>query len=141
MRLSNKRVLEDLDEDLVDVLGKIDIIVGNQEEMYDLTMMLQWIPSEMSYIELAKRIATEMMYDQHGVRRVIMTRGANPTIYATSEGESGEVPVAVTSAHPAKLVATGVSDAFAGGFLATLAAKPDDLAFFCRLGAQGRQPS
>lgn len=136
MGLSNKRVLDDFGEDLVDVLEKLDVIIGNQEEMYDLAMMLQWVPGEMSDMELAKKIATEMMYDQHGVRRVIMTRGAEPIIYATSAGESGEVPVVANCAHSAKLVATGAGDAFAGGFLAAMAAKPDDLAFCCRLGAQ-----
>ncbi|TPP45661.1 pfkB carbohydrate kinase family protein [Leishmania donovani] len=126
MGLSNKRVLDDFGEDLVDVLGKLDIITGNQEEIHDLAMMLQWVPSEMSDMELAKKIATETMPDQHGVRRVIMTHGVEPIIYATSAGESGE----------AKLMATDAGDAFAGGFLAAMAAKPDDLAFCCRLGAQ-----
>ncbi|CAG9578279.1 adenosine kinase-like protein [Leishmania major strain Friedlin] len=136
MGLANQRVLDDFGEGLVDVLGKLDIIIGNPEEMYDLAMMLQWVPSEMSDMVLAKKIATEMMCDRHGVRRVIMTRGAEPIIYAASAGESGEVPVVATCAHSAKLLATGAGDAFAGGFLAAMAAKPDDVAFCCRLSAQ-----
>ncbi|KAG5472313.1 hypothetical protein LSCM1_03712 [Leishmania martiniquensis] len=136
MGLSNKHVLEDFGEDLVDVLGRVDIVIGNQEEMTDLAMMLQWVPSEMSDLELVKKIATEMMYDQHAVRRVIMTRGAAPILYATSDGETGEVPAVAIRAGYTKLVATGAGDAFAGAFLAAFAAKPDDMAFCCRLGAQ-----
>ncbi|KAG5496554.1 hypothetical protein JIQ42_03383 [Leishmania sp. Namibia] len=136
MGLSNKHVLDDFGEDLVDVLGKIDIIIGNQEEVKDLAMMLQWVPSEMSDTELTKKIATEMMYDHHAVRRVIMTRGAAPIIYATSDGETGEVPVVAIRTGSRKLVATGAGDAFAGAFLAAFAAKHGDMAFCCRLGAQ-----
>lgn len=136
MGLSNKRVLDDFGEDLVDVLGKLDIIIGNQEEMIDLAMMLQWVPTEMSNAELVKKIATEMMYDQHAVRRVVMTRGSDSILYATSEGEVGEVAVVAPNPGSAKLVRTGAGDAFTGAFLAGLAARPNDLVYCCRLGAK-----
>ncbi|KAG5498602.1 hypothetical protein JKF63_02888 [Porcisia hertigi] len=134
--LSNRRVLEEYGEGLVDVLEVLDIVIGNREEMSDLAMMLQWVPGEMSDAALAKNIAIEMMYDQHSVRQVIMTRGAESIIYATSNGECGEVPVVGIDPHSTRLWATGVGDAFAGAFLAAFANKPDDLAFCCRLGAQ-----
>ncbi|KAK7194209.1 adenosine kinase-like protein [Novymonas esmeraldas] len=136
MGLSNKRVMNEFGEDLVDVLAKLDIIIGNQDEMNDLAMMLQWVPSEMTDAELVKKIATEMMYDRHAVRRVIMTRGAMPILYATSDGDVGEVPVVPVEAGSAKVATTGAGDAFAGAALAGMAARPSDVAYCCRLGAR-----
>nr|ACS87858.1 putative adenosine kinase [Angomonas deanei] len=136
MGLSNKKVLEEFGEDLVDVLEKLDIIIGNREEMADLAMMLQWVPSDMSDLELAKKIAMEMMYDKHTVRRVIMTRGRDTIVYATSEGLAGEVAVVPTSPSKNKLKTTGAGDAFAAGFLAAFVTNPNHLEYCCRMGAR-----
>lgn len=136
MGLSNRKVLEEFGEDLVDVLEKVDIVIGNREEMADLAMMLQWVPSDMSDTELAEKIATEMMYDKHTVRRVIMTRGLEPIVYATSEGLVGEVVVAPKAPSKDKLKTTGAGDAFAGGFLAAFVTNPNHLEYCCRMGAR-----
>jgi adenosine kinase len=136
MGLSNKNVLEEFGEDLVDVLEKLDIIIGNRDEMVDLAMMLQWLPDDMSDKELAEKIATEMMYDKHAVRRVIMTRGLEPVIYATSEGLVGEVAVVPKVPSKDKLKKTGAGDAFSGGFLAAFVTNPNHLEYCCRMGAR-----
>lgn len=136
MGLSNKNVLEEFGEDLVDVLEKLDIIIGNRDEMADLAMMLQWVPTDMTDLELAEKIATEMMYDQHTVRRVIMTRGLQPIVYATSEKVVGEVAIVPKVPGKDKLSKTGAGDAFCGGFLAAFVTNPNHLEYCCRMGAR-----
>ncbi|KPI90435.1 adenosine kinase-like protein [Leptomonas seymouri] len=136
MGLSNKKVLEEFGEDLVDVLERLDIIIGNKEEMKDLAMMLQWVPADMSDLELAGKVAREMMYDQHSVRRVVMTRGLEPAIYATSEGLIGEVVVQPKAPSKGKLKSMGAGDAFAGGFIAAFVTNPNDLEYCCQMGAR-----
>lgn len=136
MGLSNRKVLEEFGEDLVDVLEKLDIIIGNRDEMADLAMMLQWVPSDMTDLELAAKIATEMMYDKHAIRRVIMTRGLNPIVYASSDGMVGEVVVVPKERGKEKMRATGAGDAFAGGFLAAFVTNPNHIEYCCRMGAR-----
>ncbi|KPA83098.1 adenosine kinase-like protein [Leptomonas pyrrhocoris] len=136
MGLSNRKVLEEFGEDLVDVLEKLDIIIGNEEEMSDLAMMLQWVPTDMTDLELVKKIATEMMYDRHSVRLVVMTRGLKPIVYATGEGLVKEVAVLPKTPTKDKLKTTGAGDAFAGGFLAAFVADPNHLEYCCQMGAR-----
>lgn len=117
--LSSKNIMDVFGEDLVDLLNKMDCIFGNADEIRDLATMLQWDPDEgMTDAELVAKLAREMLYDGHTVRRVVMTRGAQPVLYATSTGECGEVPAGKTCPGAQKHRCTGAGDAFVGGFLA-----------------------
>lgn len=134
--LSNKKVLEEFGEDLIDILSQVDLVIGNLEEARDLAMMLLWLPDEMSDMELVKKLATEMMYDGHARRCVIITRGAEPILYATSSGECGEVAVVPVSGGAVKVNSSGIGDAFIGGALGALVSRPDDMAYCCGVGAR-----
>lgn len=121
--LSSKSIMDAFGEDLVDLLNKMDCVFGNAEELRGLAEMLQWDPEEpLTDAQLVAKLATEMMYDGHTVRRVVMTRGDQPLLYATSTGEQGEVPVGEIPTGTHKHRCTGAGDAFVGGFLAAFVA-------------------
>lgn len=135
--LSSKNFLEAFGEDLVDVLERMDLVVGNSDEIRDLAVILQWVPTEMTDEEVVQRLATEMMYDGHAVRTIVMTRGADSVLYATSDGRMGSVNTLPTESKKRK--STGVGDAFTGGLLASLLVHPGNIQRACEVGNEAAQ--
>jgi len=99
------------------VLPFIDILFGNEDEAQSFAAAQGWTGQSISGIAAA---AAKLPKTTGRPRLVVFTHGKSPTVWATGDGKSGEVPVAPIDAN--KVVDTNAAgDAFVGGFAAALA--------------------
>jgi UDP-glucuronate decarboxylase len=118
MNLSAPFIMQFFAAQLNEVLPFLDIIFSNEDEAEAFATM-QKFDSPKDLAKVAMQTA-KLPKKSAGPRLVVFTAGKSPAVWATSEGETGEVAVPLIDGS--KIVDTnGAGDSFVGGFFAAYA--------------------
>lgn len=119
--LSAPFVCEFFKNDLMSVLPYVDILFGNDTEASALALAHGWEAKEIS--EIAMLIAKGEKVNPKKSRMVVITRGADPIVVATSDSDSVST-YPVDKLESGKIIDTnGAGDAFVAGFISQLILK------------------